>query len=292
MALSEKEVRKLMESDAYINKNNKNHKKVNREVQQGWENLYPDDDRNENPSNYYVWRTKGDDRVRSTHAAREGEVFSWSEPPEGGHPGEDYNCRCWAERYVPPKDVNERKEKTLEIDTTNSTTRSHVVNLLERNKENSDDYLLFDGFRLTWYRNNKPLKSWKAMSGNKNYQDKKYTGLKNLGPLPEGTWNVNQDKYQNYDETQTAIIQNIKNYLGGGQWKGGKPTWGNHRVWLEPDKETKTKGRTDLSIHGGWTFGSAGCIDLADGIDDFADMYQKYGKNIKLKVKYAPNFGK
>ena len=170
------------------------------------------------------------------------------------------------------------------------------LNLPERKQKNiskkEDDYLLFDGKELTWYRNDRPLKSWTAMLGNKKYQDKKYTDVKNLGPLPEGVWNVNQDRYQNYDETQTTITQNVKNYLWRGQWKGGKPAWGNHRVWVEPDKSTDNQGRTDLSIHGGWTFGSAGCIDLADGMDDFADMYRKYGKNMKLKVKYSPNFGK
>ena len=83
MSLSERQVRRLMESDAYTNRNNKNYEKVNREVRQGFENLYPDDERNEEPSNYYVWRTQGDDRVRSKHAEREGEVFCWDEPPEG-----------------------------------------------------------------------------------------------------------------------------------------------------------------------------------------------------------------
>jgi SPP1 gp7 family putative phage head morphogenesis protein len=42
----------------------------------------------------YVWQTVGDNRVRDTHAEREGVKFSWAEPPEGGHPGEDYQCRC------------------------------------------------------------------------------------------------------------------------------------------------------------------------------------------------------
>lgn len=46
---------------------------------------------------FYIWRTVRDDHVRSQHAAREGKVFSWNKAPEGGHPGEDYNCRCWAE---------------------------------------------------------------------------------------------------------------------------------------------------------------------------------------------------
>ena len=72
MSLSARQVRRLMESDAYTNRNNKNYEKVNREVRQGFENLYPDDERNEEPSNYYVWRTQGDDRVRSKHAEREG----------------------------------------------------------------------------------------------------------------------------------------------------------------------------------------------------------------------------
>lgn len=45
----------------------------------------------------YIWRTTGDNKVRSSHAERDGKVFSWDLPPEGGHPGEDYNCRCRAE---------------------------------------------------------------------------------------------------------------------------------------------------------------------------------------------------
>lgn len=45
---------------------------------------------------YYIWRTAGDNKVRSEHVAREGLVFSWNDPPEGGHPGENHNCRCYA----------------------------------------------------------------------------------------------------------------------------------------------------------------------------------------------------
>ncbi|MEE8393530.1 MAG: phage minor head protein, partial [Rhodospirillales bacterium] len=42
----------------------------------------------------YIWRTVGDSKVRSSHAERDGKVFSWDDPPEGGHPGEAPNCRC------------------------------------------------------------------------------------------------------------------------------------------------------------------------------------------------------
>jgi len=52
----------------------------------------------------YAWATVLDERVRPTHQALEGEVFSWQgepSPPEG-HPGEPVNCRCWA-LPVPPE---------------------------------------------------------------------------------------------------------------------------------------------------------------------------------------------
>ncbi len=52
---------------------------------------------NNKDSGQYIWRTVQDDKVRGAHAAREGKTFSWTNPPNGGHPGEDYNCRCWAE---------------------------------------------------------------------------------------------------------------------------------------------------------------------------------------------------
>lgn len=61
------------------------------------------DDMQQNPEDYYIWRTKKDDKVRGKHAEREGEIFNWHVPPEGGHPGEDYNCRCWAEPYKPER---------------------------------------------------------------------------------------------------------------------------------------------------------------------------------------------
>lgn len=49
---------------------------------------------------YYVWRTRNDRKVRPEHAANDGRVFSWDDPPDTGHPGEDYGCRCRAEPYV------------------------------------------------------------------------------------------------------------------------------------------------------------------------------------------------
>lgn len=45
---------------------------------------------------HYRWSTAEDGRTRSNHAERHGRIFSWDEPPEGGHPGEAYGCRCVA----------------------------------------------------------------------------------------------------------------------------------------------------------------------------------------------------
>ena len=42
----------------------------------------------------YIWITQGDERVRTSHAERDGGIFDAANPPEGGNPGDDYNCRC------------------------------------------------------------------------------------------------------------------------------------------------------------------------------------------------------
>ena len=45
---------------------------------------------------HYIWRTRGDDRVRPIHRRRNGRRFSWNDPPFDGHPGQPIRCRCVA----------------------------------------------------------------------------------------------------------------------------------------------------------------------------------------------------
>lgn len=54
----------------------------------------------------YIWRTARDDKVRPAHEALEGTIRRWGDSPA---PGDEYNCRCWAE---PVSDDNtiEREE--------------------------------------------------------------------------------------------------------------------------------------------------------------------------------------
>lgn len=61
----------------------------------------------------YRWHTKLDERVRKKHEQREGNVYSWIRPPSGGHPGEDYNCRCVARAYIPEPETLRMRRQTL-----------------------------------------------------------------------------------------------------------------------------------------------------------------------------------
>lgn len=55
----------------------------------------------------YTWRSRDDSRVRASHAEYDDQVFSWSDPPEGGHPGEGWSCRCTAEPIIDQASIPE-----------------------------------------------------------------------------------------------------------------------------------------------------------------------------------------
>lgn len=45
----------------------------------------------------FIWRTAGDERVRDEHEARDGNEYSYDDPPNGELPGEPILCRCYPE---------------------------------------------------------------------------------------------------------------------------------------------------------------------------------------------------
>ena len=59
----------------------------------------------------YTWSTAGDERVRSEHEMKDGQVFSWNDPPEDGHPGQAIQCRCAA---IPVFEQSVEKEGSRE----------------------------------------------------------------------------------------------------------------------------------------------------------------------------------
>ena len=63
----------------------------------------------------YMWSTAGDERVRESHAEKDGQVFEYANPPaDTGNPGHDVNCRCVAIAVfdeVQEKQINEQLEQ-------------------------------------------------------------------------------------------------------------------------------------------------------------------------------------
>ena len=137
----------------------------------------------------------------------------------------------------------------------------------------------FDGEYLRFIENGEVTLELPAMSGRKDYQEKKYQNLKNMGPLPEGNYRIRQKE-----------IQEIKNSfwekMGVGNAPGGWISWGKKRVWLEPFSSNMMYDRDNFSIHGGASFGSLGCIDLGNRELDFFDKLEKYGRDVILNVRY------
>ena len=56
---------------------------------------------------HYIWRSQDDDKVRPDHAAYDDQIRKWGINP---HPGEDFNCRCYAELAA-----NEAGEPIIQI---------------------------------------------------------------------------------------------------------------------------------------------------------------------------------
>jgi uncharacterized protein with gpF-like domain len=103
-------------------------------------------------SGAYIWRTVGDDKVRGAHAALNGTLRDFSDSPD---PGEDFNCRCWAEpvKIGPPdcraqkEAYDEAKEKLAEIDERHKKAENELRELI-----NQRDALL----SLAWYEYKNP----------------------------------------------------------------------------------------------------------------------------------------
>lgn len=69
-------------------------------------------------------------------------------------------------------------------------------------------------------------------------------------------------------------------------WSGNPISWGTSRVWLQPDANTNTYGRSGFTIHGGLTKGSAGCIDIPWQTGKLNDYLDNCQDSVPVYVKY------
>jgi uncharacterized protein with gpF-like domain len=82
----------------------------------------------EAPDDQYIWRTVGDGHVRGAHAALDGQQRQWSDNPD---PGEDFNCRCWAEPIGKQIPIPPRKPKCRNLRDSRGSLQAKLDALLQ-----------------------------------------------------------------------------------------------------------------------------------------------------------------
>lgn len=126
--------------------------------------------------------------------------------------------------------------------------------------------------------------------------DKRFTGVQDYGPIPEGTYTFRVPAIERFD-----VGERLKLELGGvlgmkDVTVHGHPThpgdWGTGRVALSPRGQLKqgpfgdAQKRHAFFLHGGILSGSSGCIDIGGNFDTVADFLQGYGKPVAVTVHY------
>ena len=183
----------------------------------------------------------------------------------------------------------------------NTTTQIPVATAVPRQQtsNNPNCYVEFDGNNVDLYKygqyngnklqNGQLQDNLNGQSGDDYHQSSVHQNVANHGPIPEGTYWADQNQRQNIGLLDAVLggITKVFN-LPYGTWKGSIPAWGTKRVWLRPDANTNTYGRSGFSIHGGLSKGSAGCIDIPwqtgklsnylDNCQDSVPVYVKYPK--------------
>lgn len=135
-----------------------------------------------------------------------------------------------------------------------------------------NDRLHFDGKKVTLYDDDGKVKcSCDATSGKDGVLD---PSVKNKGPIPEGAYTLNPD--------EISEVHGVK-WL----FRNFKGDWGTYRVPLHPDPSNNMFGRSDVFLHGGYSPGSRGCIDVGSCENRLFPMIQKQGKPVRLDVEYS-----
>lgn len=180
--------------------------------------------------------------------------------------------------------------------------------------------LYFDGDKLSWLVNGKPIKSWAATSGltwkntppsdwgkllNRYTQNRQeWSKQKDAGPLPEGQYSVGPLETRSGQPEEIGALEAFWYKLTGQVEDDtaankqfckntilSRISWGNYRLRINPTGGQKMYNRGDFYVHGGSLAGSHGCIDLTDDMEDFAKFFGVWAsankkKTIPMVVKY------
>ncbi len=153
--------------------------------------------------------------------------------------------------------------------------------------------MIFDDQNLNLYNNTGLVYQLNAQSGLSGNQSAHYQKVQNKGPLPEGIYYANQNQRQSLTLKNIALKLAEKLEIDTNRhrsWSGNPVSWGIRRVWLEPDANTNTYGRSGFAIHGGLNKGSAGCIDIPWQTDKLSDYLDNCQDTVPVYVQYPKNW--
>jgi hypothetical protein len=125
--------------------------------------------------------------------------------------------------------------------------------------------------------------------------DKRFVGIKDFGPIPEGTYNFSAGSIENFtwSEEMSLIWGGIARHdttkIGNRNIHSGD--WGRGRVALNPVKIDKgpcgnPQARSAFFLHGGLLAGSSGCIDIGGDFQTLSEFLSTYKGGVVLTVKY------
>jgi hypothetical protein len=125
--------------------------------------------------------------------------------------------------------------------------------------------------------------------------DKRFVGIKDFGPIPEGTYSFSAGSIENFTwgEEMSLIGGGIAGHdttkIGNRNIHSGD--WGRGRVALNPVKIDKgpcgnPQARSAFFLHGGLLAGSSGCIDIGGDFTDLSEFLSTYKGSVVLTVKY------
>jgi len=173
--------------------------------------------------------------------------------------------------------------------------------------------MLFNGDELIVYGDDQELTRYGASSGRPiliseeharecggdprvdTYMSPRFTGIKNNGPIPEGTYRFSPSTIQEFSASEQSsllwagIVGRGRITVGGTSMHSGD--WGAGRVHLKPVRIGQApcgnpKGRGGFYLHGGLLAGSSGCIDIGTSFDDLARLLRGYRGAVTVEVRY------